>query len=320
MNISNTNITKAVEILQRGGLVAMPTETVYGLAADAKNEAAVRGIFKAKERPFDHPLIVHLAQAQQIEEWAREIPASVWRLAEQCWPGPLTLILKKQAHVLDIVTGHQDTIGIRIPRHPIAQALLQAFGSGLAAPSANKFTHISPTTAAAVQEELGDRIELILDGGDCVVGLESTILDMTSEKPRILRPGMLSVHYLSHIIEQPIHNASHYPERTRVPGQHHLHYAPVTRTRLMTMQEIQSYVQSTLDRVAVITHSGVVLFERNHIHHVSISSEPAIYAHELYKTLRLLDQQRYECILVEAVPETEAWDGIRDRLSKATAR
>jgi L-threonylcarbamoyladenylate synthase len=205
-NIENT-ITKAVNILRGGGLVAIPTETVYGLGADAGNEGAIRKIFAAKERPYDHPLIVHLADIEQLSAWARDIPPLARRAAQAFWPGPLTLILKKQPQVLDIVTGGQDTVGLRIPRHPIAQALLQAFGAGIAAPSANKFTHISPTRAEAVREELGDRVDIILDGGDCEVGLESTIVDFTGDVPVILRPGMITAQALSQVLGLPVLSA-----------------------------------------------------------------------------------------------------------------
>jgi len=315
-------ITTAAAILRAGGLVAMPTETVYGLGADACNEAALRKVFSAKERPFDHPLIVHIAELSQMNDWAREVPPTALRLAEAFWPGPLTLILKKQPHVLDIVTGGQDTIGLRMPRHPVALALLKAFGGGVAAPSANKFTHISPTTAAAVREELADKVDLILDGGDCEVGLESTIVDLTGDVPVILRPGMISAEALTNVIgiktlvsrqENPI---------IRVPGMHHLHYAPVTKTLLMEMKDIPVFLQSLQINdlpAAVVTYHQLEGQQIKHIHHVQLSNEAASYAHDLYRTLRELDNQKFKCIIVEAVPASSEWDAIRDRLSKASA-
>lgn len=317
-----STITKAVAILRAGGLVAMPTETVYGLAADATNEAAVRSIFRAKERPFDYPLIVHLASSAQLSDWARDIPASVWQLAEKCWPGPLTLILKKQAHVLDMVTGGQDTVGIRIPKHPVAQALLQAFGGGLAAPSANKFTHISPTTAADVQEELGACIDMILDGGDCAVGLESTILDMTSDQPVILRPGMMNIQLLSQVLGKPVIRSQSSPV-IRTAGMHALHYAPVTHTRLIATHQIGDILQSLQPAdfpVACVTHTAIQLPMLADLTHVRLSHEAAVYAHDLYHTLRSLDHQQFKSIMIEVVPASQEWDAIRDRLTKAAAR
>ncbi|TAK72653.1 MAG: threonylcarbamoyl-AMP synthase [Gammaproteobacteria bacterium] len=315
------DITKAVTLLQSGGLVAFPTETVYGLGADASNASAVRKIFQAKERPYDHPLIVHLARLEQVHEWAQTISPQALKLAERFWPGPLTLILKKQPHVLDTVTGNQETIGLRIPRHPVAHALLQAFGKGVAAPSANRFTHISPTTAAAVYEELGNKVDVILDGGACEVGLESTIVDMSREQPVILRPGMITA--------QAIADALHIPailsepgERTiRAPGMHHLHYAPTTKTVLMATQAILPFLAAlTPDEfpIALLTYSDLSVPRSAAIHQVKMPSKAAAYAHDLYHTLRLLDNQRVKRIIIEAVPLEMEWGAVRDRLGKAS--
>lgn len=313
-------ITEAVKILHAGGLVAIPTETVYGLGADANNEAAVRKIFIAKERPYDHPLIVHLADVSQLPEWARDISPTALRVAKAFWPGPLTMILKKQPHVLDIVTGSQDTIGLRIPRHPIAQALLKTFGGGVAAPSANKFTHISPTTAAAVHEELGDKVDIILDGGDCEVGLESTILDLTTETPVILRPGMITAEALSQVIGVPVVLSRQDSPVIRAPGMHHLHYAPTTKTVLMEMKDINDFLQTNDLPVALVTHSQFDLHEFRNVHHVQLSHDAMVYAHDIYRTLRELDNQHFNCIVIEAVPESAEWEAIRDRLRKASGR
>ena len=195
-----TDIQRAVALLRQGELVALPTETVYGLDADALNPDAVAKIFAAKGRPSDHPLIVHLADAEALTTWARDIPKDAIALARAFWPGPLTLILKKEEGVPDIVTGGQDTVGLRVPNHPIALQLLRAFGSGLAAPSANRFGRISPTTAEHVRQELGDRVPLILDGGPCQVGLESTILDLSRGVPVILRPGAIGADDIARVI------------------------------------------------------------------------------------------------------------------------
>lgn len=316
-----TDITKAVKILQDGGLVAMPTETVYGLGADATNENAIKHIFRVKERPYDHPLIVHLASLDQVAEWAREFTPMAEQLAKAFWPGPLTLILKKQPQVLDVVTGGQDTIGLRIPSHPVALALLRAFGGGIAAPSANKFTHISPTTALAVEEELGDRIDLIIDGGDCTVGLESTIIDVTGDQPVILRPGMITAEAIAQVLQSSVTSSyESHQAATRVPGMHHLHYAPTTLTYVMSSDEIPDFLQTAKKPLALLTHTNIALPESDQIHRLQLLNEPNAYAHDLYRSLRELDKQHYQCIIVEAVPSMPEWDAIRDRLNKASAR
>ncbi|VVC75192.1 Threonylcarbamoyl-AMP synthase [Aquicella siphonis] len=315
-------IIKAADILRAGGLVALPTETVYGLGADARNEAAVRRIFAAKERPFNHPLIVHLAEASQLTEWASDIPPAAWQLAQAFWPGPLTLILKKQPHVLDIVTGGQETVGLRVPAHPVAHAVLSAFGSGVAAPSANRFTHISPTSAAAVREELGDKVDWILDGGDCAIGLESTIVDLSGPVPVILRPGMITSQAIHDVIHAPV--AAHQGvSEARAPGMHHLHYAPLTKTRVLAAEKIPAYLQSlpiTEFPLALLTHTSGHASARKDVLHVQMPDHPGAYAHELYRTLRTLDHQGLKNIIVQAVPDTMEWEAIRDRLAKASQR
>ena len=198
------SIKAAVTILRAGGLVVFPTETVYGLGADAANAAAVRKIFAAKGRPADHPVIVHLASDRDLTRWASDIPPAVRQLAERFWPGPLTLVVRRAKSVSDEVTGGQDTIGLRVPSHPIAQALLNAFGGGIAAPSANRFGHISPTTVRHVREELGDRVDLILDGGACEVGIESTIVDVSGGTPVLLRPGRVSEEEIEAVLQVPL--------------------------------------------------------------------------------------------------------------------
>jgi L-threonylcarbamoyladenylate synthase len=318
------DLNKAVTILRAGGLVAFPTETVYGLGADASNETAIRKIFRAKERPYDHPLIVHVANITQLADWARDISPATQKLAEAFWPGPLTIILKKHPRVLDIITGGQETIGLRIPRHPLAQTLLSTFGGGLAAPSANKFTHLSPTTAEAVQEELGDKVDLVLDGGACAVGLESTILDMSGLQPIILRPGMITTAQLAAILKCKIafrQSAS----VIRAPGMHTLHYAPMTKTVVLAMEQIPIFLQS-LNKpdlpVALVTYSSYFPLSQitSKCYHVKLAARADIYAHDLYQTLRALDRQQFKCIIIEAVPEGPAWEAIRDRLKKASGK
>jgi len=314
------DITKAASILQSGGLVAFPTETVYGLGADASNAAAIRKVFQAKERPYDHPLIVHVATVTQLGDWAREVSPQVLQLARAFWPGPLTMILKKQPHVLDIVTGGQDTIGLRIPRHPIAQGLLEAFRGGVAAPSANRFTHISPTTAAAVREELGSRVDLILDGGDCEVGLESTIIDMSGEQPVILRPGMITRAEIEAVLGVPVSSLRMDTPVPRAPGMHHLHYAPTTKTMLIETGHLPGFLQTLQpqDLPIAIVALDESLSAADNIHIEKMPLDATTYAHNLYHILRTLDHQEFKRIVIEAVPETPEWEAIRDRLMKAS--
>lgn len=316
MTTQREDILRAAACLRAGGLVGMPTETVYGLAADACNSEAVANVFLAKERPHSHPLIVHLADFNQMTQWAREIPPYIRYLAEAFWPGPLTLILKKRPEVLDIVTGGQDTVALRVPRHPVALALLQAFGGGLVAPSANRFTRVSPTTAAAVKAELGTKVDMILDGGHCEVGLESSILDVSGKVPRILRPGMISPAAIEAVLKVKVEiRRQDFPDEIRVPGMHHLHYAPATRTELITATELEKL--SVSEACVCLTYSGIQLPEQTLLRQVVMSSDPVRYAQDLYAVLRAQDQNQYLRIYIEAVPETAAWDAIRDRLVKA---
>ncbi len=312
-------IIQAVNILQAGGLVAFPTETVYGLGADASNPTAVRKIFAAKGRPADHPVIVHLAAPEQLNTWARDIPAIAWQLAARFWPGALTLILKRAEHVCDQITGGQDTIGLRVPSHPIAQALLQAFGGGIAAPSANKFGRISPTQAAHVQQELGDQVDLILDGGASHFGIESTIIDVSGATARLLRPGAIPLSELNNIIHG---TAALTPakEMTRTSGMLLSHYAPVTPLKIVPKTTLSTLIKTLLsadNKIGVLAHSVMPTEKHEHLTWYTMPAEPISYAHELYSTLRAADAQKSTIILVEAVPEQEAWLAVKDRLKKA---
>jgi L-threonylcarbamoyladenylate synthase len=319
--MTKPEITKAASVLTSGGLVAFPTETVYGLGADASNALAIRKIFEAKERPYDHPLIVHVASVAQLDEWAKDISPDALRLARIFWPGPLTMIFRKQAHVLDIVTGGQETIGLRIPRHPVAKALLEAFGGGIAAPSANRFTHISPTTAAAVNEELGGRVDMILDGGDCEVGLESTIIDMSGEQPVILRPGMISRGEIEALLERHV-LFSRQDSPVRAPGMHHLHYAPTTKTMLIDSGQLPGFMQAlqSQDLPVAIVAFNESLSAKENIHIERMPLDATAYAHNLYHVLRTLDHQHFKRIVIEAVPDSPEWEAISDRLTKASSK
>jgi L-threonylcarbamoyladenylate synthase len=310
-------IKQAVKTLQEGGLVAIPTETVYGLAADASNPEAIKKIFQVKGRPIDHPLIVHIAHVSQLHEWAIDISDKAMLLAEAFWPGPLTLILKKAPGVSLMITGGQDTIGVRIPRHPVAQALLMAFGRAVVAPSANRFGRISPTTAVAVQEELGDQVGCILDGGQCEVGVESTIVDVSGEVLQMLRPGMITAQQIETVLHE--HLSMQKNNVPRVSGALDSHYAPVTPVRLVESTQLSNVLSSLSDEqlpVAVMTYSFA--FDQKGVLCRVMSADPVSYAHDLYQVLRELDHQRVKQMLVEAVPNVPEWSAIADRLQRAS--
>jgi len=324
------DIRRAADLLRAGELVGMPTETVYGLAADALNVDAVGKIFTAKGRPADHPLIVHLPDAAHLTRWARAIPKEAIALARAFWPGPLTLILLREEGVPDAVTGGQDTVGLRVPDHPVALALLRAFDSGIAAPSANRFGRISPTTAAHVREELGDKVALVLDGGPCEVGIESTILDLSRDTPVILRPGAISADDIARVIgRRPQSRAAYAGEgadaeatdtdQPRVSGSLAAHYAPRTPLRMASaanLVEEAATLAGEGSRVAVLARicadpKDARLSWRN------TPADPAGYAHELYAKLRELDSCGADFIVVEALPDIPDWHAITDRLGRA---
>lgn len=332
-------LAQAVALLQQGELVAFPTETVYGLGADGSNPAAVAKIFSAKGRPADHPLIIHLPGTAWVEQWARDIPPVAWELAEDFWPGPLTLILKKQDWVPDAVTGGQDTVGLRVPGHPVALELLRAFAGvnprgGLAAPSANRFGRISPTTALHVQEELAGRVALIVDGGACQVGIESTIVDLSRGGVEILRPGHIGTAQLIGVLGDS--SVSSFGDRKveeelapRVSGSLASHYAPGTPMQLFGaldlpggLTEFLAGLQTEQNRAV---KCGVLSYRAKPeavlpcVWHL-VPADPAGYARELYGALRALDHQGLDLIVVESPPETPAWAAVWDRLRRAAYR
>lgn len=308
-------IARAVAALRAGELVAFPTETVYGLGADATNVEAVRRIFKLKGRPADHPVIVHIADAAQLDDFASDVPDVAHRLAERFWPGPLTLILKRAANVPDIVTGGQDTVGLRVPSHSVARALLTAFGGALAAPSANKFGRISPTTAAHVASDYGQHAPLILDGEAAGVGIESTILDLSGETPRVLRPGGISAAQLAEVLGEPPAEAG--ADAPRVPGSLDKHYAPKATLRLVKRVEmIEILAANRGRRVAVLALEVNVPRIAAHLVRV-VPAVASQYAQNLYANLRALDATGADLILVEQPPQTAAWAAVNDRLKRA---
>lgn len=317
----SSEIARAVALLRAGELVAFPTETVYGLGADARNPAALARVFAAKGRPADHPLIVHLPEVRYLEEWAQDIPDSAFALAKAYWPGPLTLILKRAPTVSDAVTGGQSTVGLRVPDHPVAQALLAAFGGGIAAPSANRYGRISPTTAAHVRDELGSRVAMVLDGGACAVGIESTIVDLSRGVPVLLRPGGIGADQIARVCgRNPATPAStDTSPAPRVPGSHAAHYAPATPLRIVTTDRLHSFLDARWQggyRCAVLAHSQPAPAHSPHLWR-AMSAEPAGYAHDLYAALRDIDAAGVRLIVVEATPDGGHWQAIADRLRRA---
>lgn len=311
------DIARAAGILRAGGLVAFPTETVYGLGADARSARAMERLFTAKGRPADHPVIVHLARAGAVTVWAREVPAPAWALAARFWPGPLTLVLKRAPGVLDAVTGGQDTVGLRIPGHPVALALLEAFGGGLAAPSANRFGRVSPTTAGHVTTEMGSAVDAVVDGGPCAVGLESTILDLSGEIPRLLRPGAVSADALAEVIGSPV--AGRAVGGTRTPGGLPSHYAPDTPVLLVAAAALDAAVRARTARnepVAVLS-IGPPAGDVQHVRWETMPADPREYGRVLYARLREIDRWACCCVLIERPPAEMAWEAVRDRLERA---
>ncbi len=313
--VTEQEIEKAAQILRKGGLVAFPTETVYGLGADASNPAAVKKIFAAKGRPADHPVIVHVAGTSDLKHWAAEVPRCAWLLAEKFWPGPLTMVLKRAKRVSDLITGGQDTVGLRVPSHPVAQQLLKAFGGGIAAPSANRFGRLSPTTAQHVREELGDAVDLVLDGGPCDVGIESTIVDLTRETPALLRPGRISAQQIADALLAPLGESA--AGRPRVSGSLESHYAPGLPLKIVYPDEIDEYLCARAGSlVAVLSRRGRPRDSKATLWQVA-PEMPDDYARLLYGTLRWLDMSGCRLIVVEALPALPEWTAIRDRLSRA---
>lgn len=303
--LTQTAIQQAALSLKRGDLVVIPTETVYGLAADANQPQAVEKIFHCKKRPHSNPLIVHIADVSQLTDWAVAIPLVAYQLAERFWPGPLTLILHKAPSVSDLITAGQATVALRIPAHPVAQQVLRAFGGGLAAPSANRFTEVSPTLAVhvALDEEV-----LILDGGPAQVGIESTIVDCSGEHVAILRPGMLSAAMISEVVGYEVC----YQQALEIkrPGQHWLHYSPKAEVVLCDHAALTQW--SAMPDTGFMVYSSPLVA----VSCVCLSQDPDAYARDLYAALHRLDKTCRR-IVVELPPHTAAWYAVHERLRKA---
>ena len=332
LEASDADIAAAVKALRAGELVAFPTETVYGLGADAGNPVALARVYAAKGRPTDHPLILHVADAAQLPAWVADLSTSTAKLVEQLadrfWPGPLTLVLPRAAEVSPVLTGGQASIAVRVPSHPVAQRLLRAFGSGIAAPSANRYGRVSPTRAEHVREEFPEGIT-ILEGGDCEVGVESTILTLPETPPRILRPGIIGRDQLEALIG-PLAGGSS-STAPRVPGSTPQHYAPQTPVELVPRDELDARIESCNaagEAVAVLARrspetrlalacGAAPLHVRRWL---QAPDSAAAYAHELYANLRSLAKENAARILIEQVPASPEWDAVRDRLNRAAAR
>jgi L-threonylcarbamoyladenylate synthase len=325
--VSSAAIEQAAQALAAGELVAFPTETVYGLGADATSEEAVAKIFAAKGRPSDHPLIVHVPDAAAVATFASDVPAFAGKLMQAFWPGPLTLILRRRGGMAAAAAGGQNSIGLRCPAHPVAHALLLACARrappvrGLAAPSANKFGRVSPTTAEHVRAEFGDGL-LVLDGGPCRVGIESTIVDCTRGTPVLLRPGVLTRSEIEAACGQPLRSPAQLPDQApRASGTLESHYAPNAAVRLMDAQALQTALDllgpgaaglAIYSRAIMQTRSGQVVRRR-------MPDDAAETARQLFAVLREFDAQGVRLIWVETPPPDPEWEGVRDRLQRASA-
>lgn len=316
------NLLEASRLLGAGALVCFPTETVYGVGGDASNPAAVRGIFEAKGRPASHPLIVHLPDAQWLDRWAAEIPDMARELAGRFWPGPLTLVLRRAADVPDEVTGGQATLALRVPSHPVARELLDLFGGGVAAPSANRFGRVSPTLARHAEQELGDRVAMVLDGGPCEVGVESSIIDLSGERPRLLRPGGVPRGMLEEVLGVNLlpvgaGPAGDAPPAPRVPGSLPGHYAPASPLFLVDGNDIEERLGSAGSAVTVLARRSrprSSAMSEGSWHEMPLDARE--YGRRLYSALRDADELGRP-ILVEAPPEEPEWEAIIDRLRRA---
>ncbi|MGW2342403.1 L-threonylcarbamoyladenylate synthase [Streptomyces sp. NPDC001661] len=316
--VTGTDIDKAVGVLRAGGLVALPTETVYGLAADAEDPAAVARIFQTKGRPPNHPLIVHIGGAEHLDDWADEVPEAARLLAERFWPGPLTMVLPRGARVPLETTGGLETVAVRVPDHPVALELLNAFGGGVAAPSANRFGSVSPTTADHVRTELGDGVDFVLDGGPCEVGVESTIVDATSESLSILRPGGVTREDLEEALGRPLDVPD--TSEVRVPGQHPSHYAPNARVVLVDPEELLAETARAHElghRVGVFVPSALADAPLKAHAVAAVPASLDAYARGLYGYLRELDEQGCDLILVSLPAQEGLGLAIANRLRRA---
>jgi len=316
-------IDEAAARIRAGALVGFPTETVYGLGADASSDAAVAGIFAAKGRPADHPLIVHVAGSAQALDYAASVPAFARRLMDAFWPGPLTVIVPRREGVARAAAGGQDSVGLRCPAHPVALAFLKACGTGVAGPSANRFGRVSPTTAQHVAEEFGDDL-LVLDGGPCAVGIESSIVDCTRARPVLLRPGVLTRAQLEAACGEPVLDKND-PQlgagAPRASGTLEAHYAPNAKVRLMDAAMLQAALEVLgADAASIAVYARTLPDIRSGgLHYRRMPDDAIATAQQLFAVLRDFDAQGAQLIWIETPPATPEWDGVRDRLARAAA-
>jgi len=307
-------LARAVDVLRAGGLVAFPTETVYGLGADASATDAVRRLFAVKGRPADHPVIVHLGEIAQLDEWARDVPDAARALSRACWPGPLTVVVPRAPHVPDAVTGGLDTVGLRVPDQPLALALLREFGGGVAAPSANRFGRVSPTTAADVFADLGDDVDVILDGGPCRVGVESTIVDCSRAQPAILRLGGVPHERVEEILGRQVERLD--AGEVRAPGTLASHYAPRASVEFADRDSLPDRVEAALaddQRVGVIGVDD----PRAVVEVLGVPRDGDEYAHDLYRMLRDADARGLDRVVAVLPEATGVGAAVADRLRRA---
>ena len=320
-NVIQTSVEQAAARIRTGELVAFPTETVYGLGADASSDTAVAKIFAAKGRPADHPLIVHIASSKQVSDYASSVQPFAERLITAFWPGPLTVLLPRTPGVATAAAGGQDSIGLRCPAHPLALAFLKACDTGVAGPSANKFGRVSPTTAQHVAQEFDDAL-MVLDGGPCTVGIESSIVDCTRSAPVLLRPGVLTREQLSAACGQPVLNADDTPDNApRAPGTLESHYAPNATVRLMDAKPIQTALDllgADAAHIAIYARS-IVRIKSSQVLYRRMPDDALATAEQLFAVLRDFDAQGVKLMWIEPVPETAEWDGVRDRLARAAS-
>ncbi len=321
-DVIKTTVEQAAAHIRKGELVAFPTETVYGLGADASNNAAVAKIFAAKGRPADHPLIVHIASSAQVLDYASSLPPFAQALIQAFWPGPLTIILPRKPGVAAAAAGGQNSIGLRCPAHPLALEFLKACNTGVAGPSANKFGRVSPTTAQHVAQEFGDAL-MVLDGGPCTVGIESSIVDCTRGQPVLLRPGVLTRAELSAACGQAVLSADEATDdqAPRAPGTLESHYAPNAKVRLMDARAIQTALDllgSEAAHIAVYARS-IVRIKSSQVVYRRMPDDALATAEQLFAVLRDFDTQGVKLIWIEPVPDGLEWDGVRDRLARASA-
>jgi L-threonylcarbamoyladenylate synthase len=313
-------IDEAVALLRAGELVAFPTETVYGLGARALDPAALARIFAAKGRPHTHPLIAHVLNAEDASQLSSHWDTRASALAAKFWPGPLTLIVPRDPAVPAALSGGKETLALRAPAHPVAMALIAALGEPIAAPSANRYQSLSPTTAAHVARALGDRVGLILDGGPCQEGLESTVLDLTVTPPAILRPGALPLAALRALVPELVVVEGTVPESARhSPGQDEIHYAPRTPLRLFTRSDALATARAHAGRIALVLRESPPPLPA-HVIARALGTEPVTFGRALFATLHELDDADVELIVVEIPPEDEAWLAVQDRLKRAAAK